>query len=78
MPRNYQGHIHGNPTECICPRCQRTHHLVMIWIGHGIPRKFCEGCKKVIEYLGELPEPTVKNKYVYPDLTHYDPFYLNP
>ena len=31
--------------ECICPKCGKHHMIVMHWIGRGIPRKFCPGCR---------------------------------
>jgi transposase-like protein len=31
--------------ECICPGCGKMHIMKMRWIGRGVPRKFCEGCR---------------------------------
>lgn len=31
--------------ECICPKCQHKHSMVIHWIGRGTPRKFCNRCR---------------------------------
>jgi RNase P subunit RPR2 len=36
-----------NEVECQCPKCGTKHMKMMIWIGRGTPRKFCENCKKL-------------------------------
>ena len=38
-------------TECICPKCGTIHKMRIRWIGRGIPRKFCEKCKKAVDWL---------------------------
>ena len=30
---------------CICPRCGKTHVLVLFWTGQSTPRKLCNNCK---------------------------------
>ena len=33
-------------TECQCPKCGTKHKMQLLWIGRGIPRKFCHNCRK--------------------------------
>jgi len=32
--------------ECICPKCGVRHKMKLCWTGGGVPRKFCNACKK--------------------------------
>ena len=43
-------------TEVLCPKCGKTRMLEMspFWSGRGMPRKFCDKCKWVIQRC-ELP-----------------------
>ncbi len=33
--------------ECQCPKCGTKHMQKMLWIGRGIPKKFCINCRKI-------------------------------
>jgi len=33
-------------TECKCPLCEVKHPVLMHWVGRGVPRVYCEPCKK--------------------------------
>jgi len=35
-------------TECICPRCGVRHKMNLWWTGWGVPRKFCNACRKSV------------------------------
>ena len=35
-------------TECICPNCGETHETLLAWVGSGITRVYCHGCKKLV------------------------------
>ena len=35
--------------ECICPKCQQKHSVVIHWIGRGTPRKYCNRCRDQVE-----------------------------
>ena len=35
--------------RCICPRCRKIIHVYMLWSGRGIPRKYCNDCKAIID-----------------------------
>jgi len=37
--------VYGGKVDCKCPKCGKIHKVEMIWIGNGMPRKFCDGCK---------------------------------
>jgi len=39
--------------ECICPKCRTRHHIYLNWMGRGVPRKFCNSCRKFAQN-GEL------------------------
>jgi hypothetical protein len=32
--------------ECICPKCEAKHAMNFPWTGRGVPRKYCQQCKK--------------------------------
>jgi len=32
--------------ECICPKCGIRHKMKLRWTGWGVPRKFCNSCRK--------------------------------
>jgi len=32
--------------ECICPKCGIRHKMKLCWTGSGVPRKFCNACRK--------------------------------
>lgn len=32
--------------ECICPKCGVRHKMRLCWTGSGVPRKFCNSCRK--------------------------------
>jgi len=34
--------------RCICPRCRKITHVYMLWSGRGMPRKYCDDCKAII------------------------------
>lgn len=36
--------VYGKMMNVICPKCQKTHKMRMLWIGNGTPRKFCQAC----------------------------------
>ena len=61
-------------TVCKCPKCKKNHRIPkMEWSGNGIPRKFCEACKKLlanIEFLDEQIIP-VKHPYKNKDFVDY-------
>lgn len=46
---------------CWCTRCESFHKMRMIWIGRGIPRKFCPSCKNHNEAQSEIiyPDPVL-------------------
>jgi hypothetical protein len=33
--------------ECICPKCGVRHKIKLCWTGLGVPRKFCNACRKI-------------------------------
>lgn len=37
--------------QCICPNCQRTHMVKMLWIGRGTPRIFCQSCRHICYFV---------------------------
>jgi hypothetical protein len=53
-------------TTCWCPKCETFHQTRMTWIGRGVPRKFCRGCRGSDEVRSEItyPEPPMKIKTV--------------
>jgi transposase-like protein len=32
--------------NCVCPGCGKMHIMQIRWIGRGVPRKFCQGCRE--------------------------------
>jgi hypothetical protein len=32
--------------KCLCPLCNKIHKLMIHWTGRGIPRIYCDTCKK--------------------------------
>ena len=40
--------------KCICPKCRENHSKKMLWIGRGIPRIYCDGCKKSLSKFGNI------------------------
>lgn len=46
-------------TRCWCPKCERFHKMRIIWIGRGVPYKYCRRCKNKYELSGEqiYPDP---------------------
>ena len=42
-------------TECKCPRCECEHEMALDWRGRGVPRKYCDACRAVVETY-EAPE----------------------
>lgn len=41
-------------TQCKCPKCERIHKLRILWIGRGMPRKFCPLCKITVYKTGNI------------------------
>ncbi len=39
--------------ECECPRCGAKHMMKVLWIGRGVPKKFCLNCKNIVDKLSE-------------------------
>ena len=37
-------------TLCWCPKCEQYHKTKLRWIGNGMPRIFCESCRKSKSY----------------------------
>ncbi len=37
----------ASSTECVCPRCNKIHRKLLMWIGNGTPRKFCAKCEQI-------------------------------
>lgn len=32
-----------------CPRCRRKHKAKLYWTGRGMPKIYCEGCRRFVE-----------------------------
>ena len=41
-------------TECRCPKCGTKHKMKLLWIGRGIPPKFCKDCKKISDSISDM------------------------
>lgn len=44
-----------SPTQCICPRCSKTHNRMLYWTGRGTPRMYCADCR----HMDELDSPEI-------------------
>lgn len=36
--------------KCVCPRCGTTFEREMFWTGNGLPRTFCDPCRRSEDY----------------------------
>ena len=37
-------------TDCLCPRCRKTHKAMLFWTGTCKPRVFCKDCGVVASH----------------------------
>lgn len=49
--RDYSNGINGFSIDAKCPKCERIHKVVMLWIGRGMPRRYCEYCQSAVSVL---------------------------
>lgn len=35
--------------KCKCPMCGILHLVKMFWTGHGMPRKYCDKCLRIVQ-----------------------------
>lgn len=47
--------------ECECPKCRTKHMIKMIWLGRGIPRKFCANCRKIRNEFADVHTERISN-----------------
>jgi uncharacterized protein len=49
--------------NCICPKCNASHPIYMMWTGRGVPRKYCGNCKPLVSGYDEAAvyEASVSN-----------------
>ena len=40
--------------KCFCPKCEKMHKARMEWKGHGVPRVYCEDCRRSVEGMGPV------------------------
>lgn len=50
-------------TRCLCPKCREYHLIKVMWIGNGVPRKFCRHCKDFRNLEQELIYPDPRESY---------------
>jgi hypothetical protein len=43
---------------CECPKCGLEHKIKMIWIGKGLPRKYCSQCNSIVKNI-------VRNAFIF-------------
>lgn len=49
MPHDREtNETHGRLIDCFCPRCRQVHKMKMLWIGRGVPKKYCSICRDIV------------------------------
>jgi hypothetical protein len=51
-------------TKCQCPKCGRIHIRSIYWTGKGMPKRYCNKCRRYLDLVSSAPESDFSEKKI--------------